>query len=1313
MDSPPALREEIQGKASMDNASSDAQAHTLLVEVSPEKEEPAKGPSLASYIRILSYGGRGGGSVAIVLGLFCAMGSGVALPLMNIVFGNQVGTFNEYSTPGSTLEVSSFKSTINRNSLYIVYLFIGKFALTYISMVSFRLISLKASAALRLEYLESLFSLPISKIDEISSGTVTHAITSLSNQIQQSVSDRLAILFQSLALLVAAYAIAFRFSWALTLVVSAAILFVILGFSVTVPFFVKAQHRVDEADQKHASIAADVLASTRTVFSLGAERSLASKYAAWIEEAKRRGARMSIASGIHLGLLFFAMYVSFGLAFWFGLKLFREGHIEQINTVITVFFSVLLVVTVLGSIASPLMIIGKAISASQPFFHIIDSRQPPATGVSAFSQSKQVDITFDNVCFAYPTRAKTPVLANFTARFEQGKTTALVGPSGSGKSTIVALLERWYELGTNPSVGFGDSEMIKGEIQVGGVNINSLDLEWWRSQIGLVQQEPFLFNTTVLENIAMGLTGTRWEDSPEHVKMELVIDASKEAFADDFIQNLPQGYSTLVGEGGIVLSGGQRQRIAIARCIVRRPPILILDEATSSVDIHSERIVQAALERVLENRTTILIAHRLSTVRKADHIVVMKDGASLEEGSHGDLVAAGGMYSSLVHAQELGNISVTETDMLEEKDASYAAPVDHVDEVAATPPLEAVEKEEQVPEFQCETERQDKKRSATTVLLRILRQQRPYWVLYALTLVGAVGASSGFALQSWLFAQLVQVFQYTGQKLIDAANFWALMFFILALAMAAFYLLVGYSSNRISQNVGSKYRQEYFNNMLAQPVSWFDREENSSGTLTSRLATDPRQLQELFGVSGVFPLISIISVIGCLAISFSFGAKLAAVAICAGTPFMFLGAFARIRYEMKFEAINAEVYAESSQFASEAIRAFRTITSLNMEKVILSRYSGLVAQQRSRAMRKAWFATLLFSLADSFELCSMALTFWYGGQLLASREYDVVSFLVVYIAIIQGGQSAGQFLSFGPNIAQAAASGERILSLRSVTKGATVSDNIQIPPSDQRNASIQLRNVSFSYSSRATPVFHGLSLNIGSGQFVAFVGPSGCGKSTIVSLLERFYQVSSGEILFGGTNINSIDLPSYRSSLALVSQEPKLFDGTIRDNLLLGQTTQTDTNTTTIESQMVQACRDAEIHDFIVSLPDGYNTALGVSAQVALSGGQKQRLCIARALVRKPTLLLLDEATSSLDSHSEMLVQGAMERLARKRDMTIIAVAHRLATIRKANTIFVLGKKGVGPSTRLVEAGTHAELVRRRGAYWEMCRAQALDGAVA
>jgi ABC-type multidrug transport system fused ATPase/permease subunit len=197
------------------------------------------------------------------------------------------------------------------------------------------MISLKASSALRLQYMQALFAQPVSKLDEISVGTVTNTITGLSNTMQQSVSDRLAILFQAIALLISAYAIAFRYSWALTLVVSSAILFVVLGFSLTVPILVRGQRDVDLADEKHASIAADVFGSIRTVFSLGAEASLSQRYAEWVEEARRRGTRMALVTGIHLALLFFSMYASFALAFWFGLKLYRDGHIPDVGTVIT------------------------------------------------------------------------------------------------------------------------------------------------------------------------------------------------------------------------------------------------------------------------------------------------------------------------------------------------------------------------------------------------------------------------------------------------------------------------------------------------------------------------------------------------------------------------------------------------------------------------------------------------------------------------------------------------------------------------------------------------------------------------------------------------------------------------------------------------------------------------------------------------------------------------------------------------------------------------------------------------------------------
>ncbi|KAJ5520708.1 ABC transporter integral membrane type 1 [Penicillium fimorum] len=1276
---------------------------------SAKSKDKAKPATLGSYANSIIWC-RSGGIYIMILGLVCAMASGVALPLMNIVFGQLVGNFNEYFIPGSGITEQSFKSSVNQNS-----------SVPNTRQICFRLTSLRASGALRLEYTQALFSLPVSKLDEMSVGTVTHAITALSNTIQQSVSDRLAILFQSLALLIAAYAIAFRYSWALTLVVSAAILFVVLGFSLTTPFLVKTHQTVDQADEKHAALASEVFGSIRTVLSLGAEQPLSKKYIRWVEESRKRGLGMSLVNGIHLGILFFAMYVSFSLAFWFGLKLYREGHISNINTVITVFFSVLLVVTVLGGIAGPIMAITKAIGASGAFFGVIDSKQDNVPGIRD-PELSHADIVFENVTFAYPTRKEMTVLKGFNARFERNKTTALVGSSGSGKSTIVGLIERWYQIQAEQNQPEQieseqveseqveseqvQSEQIRskkgenvtsGQIRVGPHNINDLDVKWWRSQIGLVQQEPFLFNDSIYNNVAFGLIGSQWENDTDTVKMELITEACKQAFADEFIDRLPKGYSTTVGEGGITLSGGQRQRIAIARSIVSQPQILILDEATSSIDVQGEKIVQAALDRVSKDRTTIMIAHRLSTVRRADKIVVMKDGKDIEEGSHQELILKEGIYHSLVHAQRLEPLTDMMEDNLPGSISSQKEEVRHED---------YTNKEGSDQDFQDSSE-PVKQFSFFRSFGVFVYENRSHWVLYALTLIGAVGAGSGFSLQSWLFAKLVQVFQFTGQKLVDAANFWALMFFILALAMATFYFMLGFSSNSISMFVVSTARIDYFQSFLSKPVSYYDREGNSSGSLVSRLSTDSKQLQEMFGPTGVFPLISIFNILGCVSISFAFGWKLAAVTFFAAMPFIFFSAFMRIRYEIKFESLNAEVYADSSKFATEAVGAFRTVTALTMEDAILDRYSKLLKDQRQKAIQKAWYATLVFAFSDSVELCAMALAFWYGGQLLASREYDPVAFFVVYIAIIQGGQSAGQFFSFGPNIAQAKASANRILAARLPATGQI--QHIPIEPlssEDNPSSSVELKNVSFRYSSREVPTFVNLDLSIESGQFVAFVGPSGCGKSTLVSLLERFYDCNQGTILFGGRDIRSIEMSSYRSALSLVSQEPKLFEGTIRDNLLLGLEAPNNPNT---EDQMIQACKDAEIYDFIVSLPDGFLTELGINAQTSMSGGQKQRICIARALIRKPHLLLLDEATSSLDSQSESLVQGAMERLASKRDMTIIAVAHRLATIQKADAIFVFGEGSTGQGSRIVESGTHHELLRRKGVYWLMCQAQALD----
>jgi ATP-binding cassette subfamily B (MDR/TAP) protein 1 len=290
------------------------------------------------------------------------------------------------------------------------------------------------------------------------------------------------------------------------------------------------------------------------------------------------------------------------------------------------------------------------------------------------------------------------------------------------------------------------------------------------------------------------------------------------------------------------------------------------------------------------------------------------------------------------------------------------------------------------------------------------------------------------------------------------------------------------------------------------------------------------------------------------------------------------------------------------------------------------------------------------------------------------------------MAIVQGAVAAGMWFSFAPNMAQAAGAANRILSLRTHKSTAPPVYKPVAPASG--GVSIEFQNVYFSYKSREVPVLSNLNIKVLPGQFAALVGASGCGKSTSISLLERFYDATSGHVLFNEQDITSLDPKEYRKQVSLVSQEPTLYEGSIRENVALSVESATN-------EEIEAACRDAQIHEFIISLPEGYNTRLGPKG-MSLSGGQKQRLSLARALLRKPKLLLLDEATSSLDSESEKLVQEAIERAADEGGRTVIAVAHRLATIQKADVIFVLG------SGKVLEKGDHQGLLRKKGIYYQM-----------
>ncbi|CAG8982333.1 hypothetical protein HYALB_00005335 [Hymenoscyphus albidus] len=369
-----------------------------------------------------------------------------------------------------------------------------------------------------------------------------------------------------------------------------------------------------------------------------------------------------------------------------------------------------------------------------------------------------------------------------------------------------------------------------------------------------------------------------------------------------------------------------------------------------------------------------------------------------------------------------------------------------------------------------------------------------------------------------------------------------------------------------------------------------------------------------------------------------------------------------------FAIASRTAYELSASLALEAISSIRTVTSLSLSSTILSRFSDSLAMQQKTSLPSILKSSCLYALSQSLIYWCLALGFWYGSQLIANGKYNMLQFYIVFMAITYGVQSAGAFFAFAPDIGKAKQAAQELKTLFCRTpeidiwsSSGTLLETVQ--------GEVEFENVSF----------------IKAGEYIALVGSSGCGKSTAISLLERFYDPTTGRILLDGTDIKDVNINNYRSHIALVGQEPTLYQGTIRENVMFGVV-----ENEISESTFLKACHDAAIHDFVMSLPDGYNTKVG-SKGVLLSGGQRQRITIARALIRQPRILLLDEATSALDSTSEESVQNALDSAAKVR--TTIVVAQRLSTIKNADKIYVLDKG------RVVEEGTNLELLALKGRY--------------
>ncbi len=844
-------------------------------------------------------------------------------------------------------------------------------------------------------------------------------------------------------------------------------------------------------------------------------------------------------------------------------------------------------------------------------------------------------IEFDDVAFSYtPERATHQGLV---FRIAAGERVGVVGPSGAGKSTIVRLLLR-------ECVPQG------GVVRVGGHDINTLDTQFLLSHFALVSQDITLFHGTIDDNLRLG----RPDATQDEVRA-----AARAANIDDFIMALPDGYATRIGERGLQLSGGQRQRVAIARALLRDAPILILDEALSSVDTENEALIQQALDRLMAGRTTLILAHRLASVIGADRILVLDQGRVAESGPHAALMRQGGLYHRLMHEQAAAhrNPAAGTTPAARPDTARAAVPDDGNGQGPALRSLDA--DAEQVGW-----------RATLGTLLSVVRPWRGTLIATILLGVARVAAFIGVGVFSALIVAAIRDGRETGALVAGLL--------IAAPLAALFHWLESWLAHAMAYQLLADMRVKLYDKLERLAPAYLL--QRRSGDLVA-LATQDVEMVEYFYAHTIAP--AIVSVLVPLSVLGFLGFYSWPVAL-ALLPFLAYALLSPVRGRQRVDALGdkaRQALGEMSAHTTDTIQGLADLTAFQATGRRRDQFLKVADHYRERRLailrdlsrQTAWFETAM-GLGGLAVAVVGALQVQAGALSAGMLPLLVLIALATFLPVSEISQVSRQ-------LADTIAATRRLHVV--ANEPEPVVDGPLPAPVAAHGLSLAFDRVSFAYPGKRQDTLHDLSFTVPAGATVAIVGASGAGKSTVASLLLRFWDPREGAVKLDGVDVRQLRLDGLRERVALVTQDTYLFNDTLEGNIRLARPEAS-------REDLMRALEHAALGDFVKRLPEGLATRVGERG-MQLSGGQRQRISIARAFLKNAPVLILDEATSHLDTLSEMQVRGALDVLMRHR--TTLVIAHRLSTIRDADLILVLDRG------TLAESGTHDQLLRKQGVY--------------
>ncbi|KAI3925496.1 hypothetical protein MKX01_026408 [Papaver californicum] len=1218
----------------------------------------------------------------MVLGFLGAVGDGFSTPVMLFLTSKIMNNLGSVGPSDVNDPNQVFLKNITKNSISLLYLAVANWFVCFLEGYCWSRTGERQATRMRARYLKAVLRQDVGYFDLQVSST-SEVVTSVSNDclvIQDVLSEKVPNFLMNVAMFTGCYMAAFLLMWRLAIVGFPFVLLLVIPGLVYGKILLGLTRKIREEYNKAGTLVEQAISSIRTVYSFVGEQKTMDEFSDALNGSVKLGLKQGLAKGVAIG----SNGVSFAVwAFmsWYGSKLVMY-HGGEGGTVFAVGAAIAIGGLSLGAGLPNLKYFFEAVSAGERMMEVI-KRVPEIDSDDMGGEVLETvsgDVEFKNVKFAYPSRMETLIFQDFCLTVPAGKTVALVGGSGSGKSTVIALLERFYD-------------PLGGEILLDGFPINKLQLKWLRSQMGLVSQEPALFATTITENILFG---------KEDATMDEVIAASKAANAHNFISQLPKGYDTQVGERGVQMSGGQKQRIAIARAIIKSPKILLLDEATSALDSESERVVQEALDKASLGRTTIVIAHRLSTIRNADIIAVVQNGKIAETGSHYELIEDdNGLYTSLVRLQQTEEATTEErqnsqlSSHITNRDSNigYSSSSRRRSHSSNRVSRSNSAKGDDDGDDDYEIKERKEHEFSVPSFKRLLLLNLPEWRQGIVGLTSAVLFGAVQPVYSFVMGSMISVYFLTDfNEIKSKTRIYALFFVALSIFSLIINICQHYSFAAMGEYLTKRIRERMLSKILTFEVGWFDQDENSSGAICSRLAKDASVVRSLVGDRMALLVQAFSAVIIACTMGLIIAWKLAIVMI-AVQPLIIVCFYMRrvLLKAMSGKAIKSQ--DESSKLAGEAVSNLRTVTAFSSQSRILEMFDRAQDGPRRESIRQSWFAGIGLGTSMALMACTWALDFWYGGKLVSKGDISAKALFQTFMILVSTGRVIADAGSMTTDLAKGS---DAVGSVFAVLDRYT-----QIEPEDPEgnqpeklSGHVEIRDVHFAYPERPdVMIFKGFSIDIEAGKSTALVGQSGSGKSTIIGLIERFYDPSKGSVRIDGRDIRTYHLRCLRKYIALVSQEPTLFGGTIRENITYGLSSKVE------ESEIVEAARAANAHEFIAGLKDGYDTWCG-DRGLQLSGGQKQRIAIARAILKNPAVLLLDEATSALDSQSEKVVQDALERVMVGR--TSVVVAHRLSTIQNCDQIAVLEKGTV------VEKGTHSSLLSRgeNGAYFALVNLQ-------